>query len=212
LGSIFTLGLLLLLLNGLDSHWWATYQFGFFLAAWSAFHWGEYAVTAGWNRPKLSVDSYLLDNGRAYHVAHLFGLTEYFIELYFWPSSKDRPYISQIGMVISLIGQIVRSAAMIQASQSFSHSLASRKLESHKLVTHGVYAWSRHPSYLGFIYWAIGIQVALQNPVSVVVFFFVLLNFFSIRIRHEEKALVKFFGQDYVEYKKRVGTKIPFIR
>jgi protein-S-isoprenylcysteine O-methyltransferase len=27
----------------------------------------------------------------------------------------------------------------------------------------------------------------------------------------EERALVKFFGDDYVTYRQRVGTKIPFI-
>jgi len=27
----------------------------------------------------------------------------------------------------------------------------------------------------------------------------------------EERALVKFFGQDYVKYRWQVGTKIPFI-
>ena len=29
---------------------------GFFFAAWAAFHWGEYAVAAGWNRRRCSVD------------------------------------------------------------------------------------------------------------------------------------------------------------
>lgn len=37
-------------------HWWATSQNAFFFAAWSFFHWAEYAVTAGWNRKKCSVD------------------------------------------------------------------------------------------------------------------------------------------------------------
>jgi len=27
----------------------------------------------------------------------------------------------------------------------------------------------------------------------------------------EEKALVKFFGDDYIHYRRRVGTKIPFV-
>jgi protein-S-isoprenylcysteine O-methyltransferase len=34
----------------------SSYQLGFFLSAWSAFHWGEFAVTAGWNREKCCVD------------------------------------------------------------------------------------------------------------------------------------------------------------
>ena len=35
--------------------------------------------------------------------------------------------------------------------------------------------------------------------------------FFSGRIREEEDHLVRFFNQDYIDYRKRVGTKIPFI-
>ena len=31
-------------------------QLSFFFAAWSAFHWGEFATTAGWNRARASVD------------------------------------------------------------------------------------------------------------------------------------------------------------
>ena len=27
----------------------------------------------------------------------------------------------------------------------------------------------------------------------------------------EERALVKFFGDDYINYRRRVGTKIPFV-
>jgi protein-S-isoprenylcysteine O-methyltransferase len=56
LGSIFTLGLLAFLSGGFDSFWFATYQLGFFVASWSLFHWGEFAVTAGWNREKVSID------------------------------------------------------------------------------------------------------------------------------------------------------------
>lgn len=33
-----------------------TYQLGCFIAAWAFFHWAEFAVTAGWNFEKCSVD------------------------------------------------------------------------------------------------------------------------------------------------------------
>ena len=36
--------------------WWSTPQLGFFLGAWSFFHWAEFSVTAGWNREKCSID------------------------------------------------------------------------------------------------------------------------------------------------------------
>jgi protein-S-isoprenylcysteine O-methyltransferase len=39
----------------------------------------------------------------------------------------------------------------------------------------------------------------------------VLWMFFSKRVMHEEAKLVEFFQDDYVQYRKRVGTKIPFV-
>lgn len=58
LGAVFSLGLFAFAADstGWAKPWWATYQLGFFTAAWAAFHWGEYAVTAGWNLEKCSVD------------------------------------------------------------------------------------------------------------------------------------------------------------
>lgn len=115
LGSSFALGFSLFLQGGFPSPWWATYQLGFFVAAWSAFHWGEFAVTAGWNLEKCSVDcehvqffttrgstaqfssAFLLENGALYHVANGIALTEYLVTLLLFPSSKSLTFISTIG-------------------------------------------------------------------------------------------------------------------
>ncbi|KAG9317421.1 Isoprenylcysteine carboxyl methyltransferase family-domain-containing protein [Chiua virens] len=211
LGGAFALGFCLFLQGGLSSHWWATYQLGLFVSAWSAFHWGEFAVTAGWNLEKCSVDSFLLENGAMYHIANGIALVEYLVTLFFSPSSKTFAYISTIGVAFVLAGQALRTTAMMHAATNFSHSVALRKRDTHQLVTNGVYAWFRHPSYTGFFYWALGTQMVLQNPVSFVGFAIVLWRFFYRRTRVEEKALVQFFGNDYESYRRRVGTWIPFI-
>jgi len=211
LGSIFALSTLLFCIGGYAKLWWATYQLGFFVAAWSVFHWGEFAVTAGWNTQKCSVDSFLLDNGALYHVANGLALTEYLTTLFFAPSRKDFQYVSSIGIVVVILGQFLRTAAMIHASSNFSHSVQYQKANTHTLVTNGVYAWFRHPSYAGFFYWALGTQLVLQNPVSFALYAALLWRFFYHRIHSEEGALIKFFGDDYVQYRARVGTKIPFI-
>ena len=82
-----------------------------------------------------------------------------------------------------VVGQVLRSTAMMHASTNFSHMVASRKRDEHRLVTDGVYAWFRHPSYAGFFYWALGTQLVLQNPISFVGFTVVLWRFFYTRIR-----------------------------
>ncbi|KAG6378682.1 Isoprenylcysteine carboxyl methyltransferase family-domain-containing protein [Boletus reticuloceps] len=211
LGGSFALGLFLFLQGGFSSPWWATHQLGFFVAAWSAFHWGEFAVTAGWNLEKCSVDSFLLENGATYHIANGTALLEYLVTLFFVPSLKSFKYISTIGVILVFVGQTLRTTAMMHASTNFSHSVALRKKDSHRLVTDGVYAWFRHPSYAGFFYWALGTQMVLQNPVSFVGFAMVLWRFFYRRTRVEERALVQFFGNDYDVYRRRVGTWIPFV-
>jgi protein-S-isoprenylcysteine O-methyltransferase len=84
----------------------------------------------------------------------------------------------------------------------------------------------RHPSYVGFFWWAIATQLLLGNIASTLIFVYVLGRFFYYRIMGtfvfcsrplrtthtagEERHLVRFFGNDYVEYRKRVGTGLPF--
>lgn len=212
LGSLFTTGSLLVIFNGYSADSVVlTRQLGFFIASWSIFHWLEFAVTAGWNREKCSIDSYLLDNGREYHYAHTFALVEYIITSLLKPSLKTWPYVTEIGMVMVLAGQFLRSFAMIHAATNFSHIVASEKNANHRLVTDGIYSWFRHPSYAGFWYWAVGTQLVLQNPVSVVGFMVVLWRFFSHRIRGEEGLLIRFFGNEYVQYRARVKVWIPFM-
>jgi protein-S-isoprenylcysteine O-methyltransferase len=211
LGIVFTLGLALWV-TGPYSLWFTQTQLGFFIACWAAFHWGEFAVTAGWNRDRVSVDSYLLDNGMQYHIANTAAITEFVIESYFFPGLKQHAGLSRIGMVLTLSGQVLRSVAMIHAAANFSHKVAMQRDSSHKLVTDGIYSWFRHPSYTGFFYWGLGTQMTLQNPVCFVGYGVVLWRFFNYRIRAEEWALIRFFGDDYRAYKKRVGVYIPFIK
>ncbi|KAG8701541.1 hypothetical protein FRC08_004027 [Ceratobasidium sp. 394] len=101
---------------------------------------------------------------------------------------------------------------MIHAANNFSHSVATYKLTTHRLVTDGIYSISRHPSYTGFFYWSLGTQLVLQNPISFILYLVLLRRFFTSRIRFEEYYLVRFFGKDYEDYRAKVGTLIPFMK
>ncbi|KAF8339176.1 Isoprenylcysteine carboxyl methyltransferase family-domain-containing protein [Cantharellus anzutake] len=184
---------------------------GFFFAAWAAFHWGEYAVTAGWNRKRCSVDSFLLENGREYHIAHGAAVIEFILTMLLAPGCKRHTIISYFGILLTLFGQWLRSASMIHAASNFSHQVATRKEETHRLVTDGVYAYFRHPSYAGFFYWSLGTQMALQNPIAFTGYAMVTWRFFNHRIRVEERYLLKFFGKEYEEYSGSIWSGIPFI-
>ena len=109
-----------------------------------------------------------------------------------------------------LIGHFCRIGALFTAKSNFTHLVAFRKKEKHRLITNGIYGLLRHPSYFGFFFWAIGAQIICMNPISLIAYYFVLCEFFSSRIYTEEIYLIKFFGDDYIKYKKMTGVYIPF--
>lgn len=56
LGTVFSFGVVLCFFGSSWGFWWSRYQLGLYISSWALFHWGEFAVTAGWNREKVSVD------------------------------------------------------------------------------------------------------------------------------------------------------------
>ncbi|KAI9594253.1 Isoprenylcysteine carboxyl methyltransferase family-domain-containing protein [Syncephalis fuscata] len=182
-------------------------QLSVYLAALSLFHFLEYFSTALWNTSKVNLDSFLIDHSTAYHMANGAGIIEFTVEYLLTPEWKHIGWI-----FIVIIGQVARTLAMATAGRSFNHQVQSRRQSDHQLITHGIYGWMRHPSYFGFYFWALGTQLMLANPFSFIAFLFVLHRFFADRVAYEERALLRFFGQDYYAYKQRVGTMMPFIR
>ncbi|QEU58834.1 Ste14 [Kluyveromyces lactis] len=211
LGVIFGVSLITLSL----SPFW---NFNIYMISLSIFHLLEFWITAKYNPGKLNTNSFLINNGVGYFLAHSVALMETIIERLLFPSFKSTTYsfynefIVTVGIVLLLLGQYVRSSAMITAGQSFSHVVKVTKNSDHTLVTSGIYSKSRHPSYFGFFWWSVGSQLMLLNPVSLVIFIVVLWKFFNSRIAFEERYLVQFFGNQYITYRETVGVGIPFIK
>ncbi|OAA64135.1 protein-S-isoprenylcysteine O-methyltransferase [Akanthomyces lecanii RCEF 1005] len=188
----------------------------FFLLALSAFHFLEFWVTARRNTLVATTDSFLLTaNWPAYAVAHAAAFAECLVVCVLFPARRSCGALGSVcvalGLVLVLVGQAVRSAAMLHAGASFNHQIQWKKSDAHVLVTSGVYGRLRHPSYFGFFYWGLGTQLVMGNVVCFFAYAVVLWYFFSRRIRIEEVKLVEFFMDDYVQYRKRVGTWMPFI-
>lgn len=186
-----------------------TASFGLYVASSSVFHLSEFYVTAKYNPRDLTLSSFLLTNGIEYAAAQAAAITEAVVTLFLGNPSYASSW-AKVGLVMVIAGQYLRTKAMIQAAQSFSHLVASEKKSDHTLVTSGLYSWFRHPSYLGYFLWAVGTQVMMCNRICTVLFTATLWTFFRQRINHEERLLVEFFGDDYVNYKKSVWSGIPF--
>ncbi|KAI5864492.1 ICMT-domain-containing protein [Durotheca rogersii] len=189
----------------------------FFIGALSTFHFLEFWTTAKYNTPVANIGSFLLTaNWPAYAIAHVLASVECLLTNLLFPNRSWAPFYSDqfilvLGFLMVIVGQFVRSAAMVQAGQSFNHTVQHYKKDTHALVTTGLYSFLRHPAYFGFFYWGIGTQMVLGNPFCFVGYAIVLWQFFSKRVRHEEALLVRFFGDDYLNYKNKVGTLMPFV-
>ncbi|KAJ1980213.1 farnesyl cysteine-carboxyl methyltransferase [Dimargaris xerosporica] len=197
-----------------DSTWSnALEPFGLVLVVVPLYHFLEYMSTALYNPIHLEYGSFMLSpdpNGR-FAQALAVSVVEFFIEAYVWPSLKAQLVLRILGIGCIVMGQAFRTLAMVTAKMSFNHYVARFKTREHTLITHGVYRLVRHPAYFGFFIWAIGLQLVLANPLSLVVYTGVLGYFFYDRIQYEEQGLMRFFGADYVAYRQRTARLIPFL-
>lgn len=185
---------------------------GVYMMVLSFFHVSEYIATATYNPQTLSLNSFLINHSSEYTIAAVSSWIEYAVEYYFFPSLKSLWWLSLIGLTMSVLGELLRKVAMLTAMENFTHMVAYRKRHTHKLVTSGVYAWFRHPSYVGWFYWCIGSQLILCNPLCAVAYAAASWTFFQDRIEDEEELLHQFFGTEYKEYCRKVPTGLPFIK
>lgn len=188
----------------------------FLLAVLATFHFLEFWTQARYNTRVVGTLHFLLTgNGLGYALAHAVSALECLLMNTFFPWLRLPVEVGEaltlLGIALLLMGQVVRSVAMAQAGVSFNHEVQQTKKDSHVLVTTGLYRILRHPSYFGFYWWVVGIQLAMGNLVCFLLYVVVLYRYYSTRIPYEEAHLVQFFGKDYIDYRERVGTKIPLV-
>ncbi|GMI79019.1 ISOPRENYL CYSTEINE METHYLTRANSFERASE B, ARABIDOPSIS THALIANA ISOPRENYL CYSTEINE METHYLTRANSFERASE B [Hibiscus trionum] len=181
-----------------------------FLLAILFFHSSEYVLAVAIHGlSNVNLSSLLVS--KEYVLAMVFSLVEYFFELLLFPGLKEIWWVSNLGLVMVVVGEIVRKLAIVTAGRSFTHLIRVNHEDHHRLVTSGVYAFVRHPSYCGFLIWSVGTQLMLCNPISTVGFAVVVWRFFASRIPYEEYFLRQFFGADYEEYARTVPSGVPFV-
>ena len=186
------------------------WQLGAFVSCWCVFHWMEYVMTGLFHPGNLCFTSFLLNHSRAFHLALLASLVEYAVESLLVPSWKQSqlPYIALPAL---LLCQSLRSLSMYHGSTNFTHIISHSATPTHHLITGGLYALSRHPSYTAWLAWSISTQLLLCNPICTIGFAIVGWRFFQRRIEYEERTLCAFFGRQYEEYVRRVWVGIPFL-
>ena len=76
--------------------------------------------------------------------------------------------------------------------------------ESSVLITEGMYRYSRNPMYLGLLLLIIAATIWFGTWFGIIISLFFILLINILQIIPEEEALLQIFGEDYLEYKKKV--------
>lgn len=114
-----------------------------------------------------------------------------------------------IGLVLFVLGLIVRWIAIIHLGRFFTVNVAIAK--DHQLVTTGPYRYVRHPSYTGSLLIFLGFGLCMLNIFSLAAVFLPIAAAFLWRMHVEEVALRGALGNSYCNYASRTRRLIPFV-
>ena len=83
--------------------------------------------------------------------------------------------------------------------------------ENPVVISTGVFRMVRHPIYLGAILFYLGASIITMSIASAA-FTMLIIGFYFLISKYEEGILTEYFGNDYLEYKKKTGMLFPRLR
>lgn len=120
----------------------------------------------------------------------------------------NRPGWDEIGLLLGLLGLILCRIA--QATMSDSWRVGIDEARPTELVTSGVFAHIRNPTYSGLFLVNIGMWLIWPTwPVLAFVLVFILL--LEVQVRSEEQSLLDQHGDNYRHYMSRTKRYIPYV-
>lgn len=193
----------------------------YLLVAHVFFHFAEFLIPIRHRPTDISEASFMIFHSKQYIIMSGIPFVEFFVKLYvlkgtisFFPLPFE---LTPIQCTVCALGGAffygIRVISMVQCGTNFSLTIENKKRNNHQLVNHGIYSVLRHPSYFGFFWRTIFLQLLLGNMLTFVLHTWTLWRFFRCRIQYEESLLESeaFFGSSYKNYKLSTSIGIPFI-
>ncbi len=136
------------------------------------------------------------------------GISSIIIDIHFFRSL----FFSYIFHIITFLPGILLLFFVLMVSRNTGRLLASLgregnipRMETNRLVTSHIYGCMRHPMHFGLLFFPLSFALLLGSPFFIFVLSPLEMVFMVIMIKLiEEKELIKKFGEDYIQYMKRV--------
>ncbi|MEM7373816.1 MAG: isoprenylcysteine carboxylmethyltransferase family protein [Bacteroidota bacterium] len=119
------------------------------------------------------------------------------------------PFLFWVGLFFLIVGLAIRIWSIRVLGKYFSSVVLVKP--DHQLVQSGLYAWIRHPSYLGACMALGGCMLTLQASYSFVLGSIALIWAYYHRILAEELTLQQKLGLIYLQYQSSTYRLFPFI-
>lgn len=105
------------------------------------------------------------------------------------------------GFCIGMLGDIIFLVSVLCMKDSWRAGIPDK--DRTKLVTTGIYRYSRNPAFLGFDFMYVGLLLMYFNLSMLVVSAFAIIML-HLQILQEERYLTDNYGESYREYRKHV--------
>lgn len=122
-------------------------------------------------------------------------------------SYRQRTSLGIAGAVVFVAALLLLWRTHVDLGRNWSESL--ELMESHRLVTNGVYRHVRHPMYAAIWLWGIAQALLLHNLIAGFSALAVFAPLYFIRVPREEKMMIDHFGPAYAEYMARTRRILP---
>ncbi|MGV3278119.1 methyltransferase family protein [Rickettsiales bacterium LUAb2] len=119
------------------------------------------------------------------------------------PYRNKIPVLSEslefIGMSLTIIGVLGRIFSGVFMGNN----------RDRRIVKHGIYSTTRNPLYFFSFVSAFGVLTIYGSIIFIIIYVFVFYLFYNRVIKGEEEYLIKHFGEEYIEYKRKTPRFIP---
>ena len=125
-----------------------------------------------------------------------------------WFLTRGRLQVQPAGVLLMLWGYAQYRLAGNYRSRTGGGGPGLRN-PPERLVTSGIYAYTRNPMYLGHLIFIAGLAIALRSYLGAALLA-VHVPWFQSRVMRDEARLREMFDDDYAAYTKKVKRWIPY--